>query len=359
MYNTKKYRILSVLLVVQWLLIQLLSRSPELVENYYSTGIYPYLSQFFRFIFGWIPFSFGDVLYIILSVLIIRFIIKSIKKKKLEIYKILATLSIVYFCFNFFWGLNYLRLPLYKTLDIKELKYSTTDLEKFTDQLIDKINKTQFDITNNDTLKVTLPYSKKETYRKVQSGYCRLAKKHPDFDYNGQSLKHSIISLPMAYLGTSGYMNPFTGEAQVNSLNPTISYASTSSHEVAHQIGYAAENEANFIGFLSSINNEDIYFRYSGYYMALRYALRDLSMRNEEKFKVAIQKINKGTLNNMRESQEFWQSYQNSIEPYSKKAFDLFLKANKQSDGIKSYSLMVGMLINYNKENPSELYFLN
>ena len=69
MHNTKKYRILSVLLVVQWLVIQLISKSPDFVENYYSTGIYPYISRFFRFLFGWIPFSFGDVIYIVLSVL--------------------------------------------------------------------------------------------------------------------------------------------------------------------------------------------------------------------------------------------------------------------------------------------------
>jgi hypothetical protein len=359
MNNTKKYRILSVLLVVQWLVIQLISKSPDFVENYYSTGIYPYISRFFRFLFGWISFSFGDVIYIVLSVLILRFIMQSFRKKRVEIVKITGLLSIIYFCFHFFWGINYLRRPLYKTLDIRELNYSTDDLEKFTYLLIDKINKTQIEITDNDTVKVALPFSKKEIYNKVQDGYNKLSKKHPQFMYQGQSLKHSMISLPMTYLGTSGYLNPFTGEAQVNSLNPSISYASISCHEVAHQLGYAAENEANFIGFMSSINNENIYFQYSGYYMGLRYALNDLYRHDKEKYKIAIQKVNKGILKNMKESQEFWQGYQNSIEPYSKKIFDLFLKANKQTAGIKSYSLMVGMLINYNKENPNELYFLN
>ena len=162
MNNTKKYRILSVLLVVQWLVIQLISKSPDFVENYYSTGIYPYISRFFRFLFGWISFSFGDIIYIVLSVLILRFIMQSFRKKRVEIVKITGLLSIIYFCFHFFWGINYLRRPLYKTLDIRELNYSTDDLEKFTYLLIDKINKTQIEITDNDTVKVALPFSKKE-----------------------------------------------------------------------------------------------------------------------------------------------------------------------------------------------------
>ena len=329
------------------------------MEKYYSTSVYVYLSRLFRFLFGWVPFSFGDILYIVLGILIIRFFIKSIRQRKFPIIKIIGVLSIAYFCFHFFWGLNYYRLPLYKTLEIKELKYSTDDLEIFTNQLIEKANNLQLKITKNDTVKVIVPFSKKEIYQNVKNGYVKLSKEYPKFTYKNKSLKNSLISLPMTYLGTSGYLNPFTGEAQVNSLNPSVSYASTSCHEVAHQIGYAAENEANFIGFLSSINNDNIYFQYSGYYMGLRYALNDLYRRDKEKYKKAIEKVNNGILKNMKESHDFWQSYQNAIEPYTKRMYDLFLKVNKQKEGIKSYNLMVGMLINYNKENPEKLYFLN
>ena len=51
-------------------------------------------------------------------------------------------------------------------------------------------------------------------------------------------------------MGFSGYLNPFTNEAQVDILIPKYQLPTTASHEVAHQLGYAAENEANFIGIL-------------------------------------------------------------------------------------------------------------
>ena len=38
--------------------------------------------------------------------------------------------------------------------------------------------------------------------------------------------------------------------------------------------------------------------------------------------------------------------YTNPLEPYIKKMYDYFLKANKQTAGIKSYSLVVNLLVN-------------
>ena len=351
MKNNKRYRFLSLFLVVQWIFIQLISRYPNGIEKYYSRGIYPFISRFFRILFGWIPFSIGDVLYIVLGVLLIKYTIGFVKNRRINFLQILASISVLYFCFYFLWGLNYYRNPLHKSLEIKELKYTTDELEIFTYQLIEKVNHLQKEIMQNDTVKVEIPFDKKEIYTKVQSGYKNLTILFPELAYTSKSIKHSIISLPMTYLGTSGYLNPFTNEAQVNSLNPIVVFPSTSSHEVAHQLGYAAENEANFIGFLASIYNDDRYFQYSGYYMALRYSLNDLYRHDKEKYQSAIETLNKGTRKNMKENYEFWISYKNPIEPYSKMLFDQFLKANKQKDGIKSYSNMVGMLINYNKQN--------
>ena len=44
----------------------------------------------------------------------------------------------------------------------------------------------------------------------------------------------------------------YSGEAQVNDRIPKTGYPTTTCHEMAHQIGFAAENEANFVGLFSS-----------------------------------------------------------------------------------------------------------
>lgn len=359
MHSTKKYRILAIFLPVQWIFIQLISHYPNLVEKYYATGIYTYISRFMRLLFGWIPFSVGDFFYATVVFLVLKGIYKAIKHRKINIVKTLAKISVLYFVFYFFWGLNYYRNPLNKSLEIDKLNYSVEALEDFTKQLIKKTNTLQIEITKNDTLKVVVPYSHKDIYSKVQQGYDFIEQQHPQFKYKTLSIKNSLLSLPLSYSGFSGYLNPFSAEAQVNYNNPMVNYPATSCHEVAHQLGYAAENEANFVGFLSAIHNEDIYFQYSGYYLALRYALNDLYHKDKEKHKEIFSSINKGIVKNMIESREHWQQFQNPLEVYFKDIFNQFLKANKQTAGIKSYNHMVGMLINYNEQHPEMLKFLN
>jgi hypothetical protein len=153
-------------------------------------------------------------------------------------------------------------------------------------------------------------------------------------------------------MGYSGYYNPFTGEAQVNNLIKTYKFPVVSCHEEAHQIGYAAENEANFIATLATINNDDPYIQYSGYIFALRYCVNELARRDIDKYREMLEEINPGILISYKEMRDFWASYKNPFEDFSKLFWDQFLKANNQSRGIMSYSYMVALVVNYFSDKP-------
>jgi len=81
----------------------------------------------------------------------------------------------------------------------------------------------------------------------------------------------------------------------------------------------------------------------------LRYCLNEINYTNPEKFEELKESLNIGILKDLQQNQEFWESYQNWSEKYFKIFYDNFLKANNQEDGIKSYSKMVVLLINYYK----------
>ena len=61
--------------------------------------------------------------------------------------------------------------------------------------------------------------------------------------------------------------------------------------------------------------------------------------------------MNLGVLKNFEQLSDFWVKFQNPFEPFFKKGYDSYLKANGQVKGIKSYNAMVGMLIAYILEN--------
>lgn len=348
---------LAASLPLQILFISWLKSYPEWIERYYSTGIYPYISSFFRITLGWIPFSVGDLLLIVFFFLGIRSLYLFFKKFRKKGFSLLIQLfsfiSVLYFCFYVFWGLNYFRTPLVNSLNLKNQTYSTEQLISLAEVLVQKTNDQQLLITQDTLESVIVPYKPKELYFKATQSYNELSKTYPQFSYHHPSVKSSLISVLQSYNGTAGYLNPLTGEAQVNYKIPKTSFPATTCHEIAHQIGFSAENEANFIGFLAAIHSKDKYFQYSGYKMALRYTLVEIYKRDKIVYKTVLEKINGGVLKDFHKTKDFWNQYENPIEPILKKGYDTYLKANNQKSGTKTYNYVVDLLISYYLNNPS------
>lgn len=345
-----KKTIIALSLIPQIILIKILTKFPEFIESFYSNGLYIFISKALRYVFGWIPFSIGDIFYTFVVLMLIRWVFINSKRLRTDtknwLVDVFATISIVYFAFHIFWAFNYYRLPIHKVINIDNT-YTTEQLIEVTKSIIKISNSKHSALTNNDSLKVTLPYSKKEIIELTKNGYINLSQKYPHLNPDPTSTKTSIYSLPLTYMGFSGYLNPFTNEAQIDGLIPQYKFPTTIAHEQAHQIGYAAENEANFIGCLATIHNEDKYFQYCGYIFALRHCLNEIYRRDTEVYEILLKEVNSGILANYQESFDFWTSYKNPLEPFFKKFYSNFLKANNQEKGIESYSYTVALFVNY------------
>lgn len=351
----RKY-ILPLFLLIQILFLKIIVFFPEFIERLYSNGLYVYISNFSRIILGKIPFSVGDILYGIVIIYLLKILWierKSWRKLRQEwknaVLKVLSVLSVVYFLFHILWALNYYREPLFEKMNI-EKDYTNADLLTFTKKLIAKTNEIQVQITKNDSVKVVFPYSNEQVFAMNLNGYKILSDQYPFFTYTNLSVKKSLFSLPLTYMGFGGYLNPFTNEAQVNYLMPMFNSPTTSCHEMAHQMGFASESECNFIGFLASVNNKDLYFQYSGYSTALRYCLGNWHARDEKVFIELLKTVHTGILKNYKESEDFWIQYDTFIDKGFRIFYDNFLKMNQQKDGIDSYSKYVNLMVNYYKE---------
>ncbi len=345
----RKY-LLPILLLIEIIALQVISYFPEFVEQYYSNGLYPKMADFWRIRLGKIPFSIGDCIYGIVIFLGLKWFCKKRKTWRLQWrnngLQILSFIAVFYFFFQLCWGLNYCRQPLFEKLNIQR-EYTDAELYAFTKKLIVKTNAIHHQLTANDSVKVAFPYSQKEVFAMNMKGYKNLALTYPIFEYEHLSIKKSLFSLPLTYMGFGGYLNPFTNEAQVNDMGPMYNFPTTTCHEMAHQLGYASESECNFIGFLASIKNDNLYFQYSGYSFALRYCLRNWKYRNEKVCEQLVNTVHPGILANYQESEDFWKEYETFIESGFKIFYDNFLKFNQQKDGLESYSKFVNLMVNY------------
>ncbi|NNL01706.1 MAG: DUF3810 domain-containing protein [Eudoraea sp.] len=344
-------------IIPQIIIVKWLGSYPELIENYYSKGLYPFISKLYRLVFGWLPFSMGDLIYAILIIFAICYIIANrnriIKNLKLFFRDIAMILSVAYFTFHIMWGFNYYRIPLSQQLGLKD-SYTNNELIIFTEKLIERTNELQYKITSDTSQIVKIPYSQKEIMQKTLEGYSELETKFALFSYKNPSLKKSTFSTALTYMGYGGYLNPFTNEAQVNAKIPNFRFPVITGHEIGHQIGYSAENEVNFIGYIVTAHNKDLYFNYSASAYALSYSLSEIKLKDETKFHELYSRLNRGVQKNYEELNKFWMGYQNPLEPIFKAIFNSFLKANNQEQGIKSYGQIVALLVTYHMKYPIE-----
>jgi hypothetical protein len=337
-------------------LIKIFSWNRNIVEAFYSTGFYFYFSKILRFLFGWIPFSIGDILYFLAGLWILWKIIKNIillfKKKATKraafrkCLKLLLGFAFIYIVFYIFWGINYDRKGIVYQLKLTHLQYDTSDLKLLQKILLEKVNETKSIVMKNHEL---YP-SKKDLIKGAEKSYHEAEKRFPFLRYTNVSVKSSLYGTPGDYLGFTGYYNPFTGEAQINTTVPEFLQPYIATHEMAHQLGYAKENEANFVGYLAAVNSRDTLFHYSVYFELFLYANREVyyfdSAASNKALKLLIPEIKKDII----ELRKFNLDHTSFLEPSITWMYGQYLKLNQQPQGMHSYNAVVGMLIAYYKK---------
>jgi hypothetical protein len=340
------------------LLVRLWAFFPVLVERGYSNGLYPVISRLQRLLLGWIPVSIGDMLYgaafIYLVVKLVRGIRAIFRKKAggakafwwISLQRIVFWCLWIYVSFNLLWGLNYNREGIARQLQLEMKPYSTAELETTLHQIIRRLDQTHAAALRDRqrfTRKSLLFDESLQCYQSAETNY-------PFLHYRTASVKPSIFSYLGDYLGFTGYYNPFSGEAQVNTTVPPFVQPFTTCHEMGHQLGYAKENEANFAGYLSAKSSADTGFLYSVYFDLYVYGMRDLYRRDSVVAKEVKKQVTPQVKKDLAELRAFYERYQNPLEPLITGLYGQYLRANQQPSGMQTYNEVMAFLIAYGKK---------
>ena len=98
---------------------------------------------------------------------------------------------------------------------------------------------------------------------------------------------------------------------------------------------------------MAAISSQNKFISYSGNIQALRYLLNEIYVIDKLKFDALIIEINDGVIKDMEIADNQLKKFKNPFEPYFKGFYDMFLKANNQKQGIRSYNMVVKLLVNY------------
>lgn len=337
------------------LLIFSLKGYPDTVEFYYSNTVYPLISNGLQFLFNRLPFSAGDILYVLIiltiPILIYQLIKHSLKKsihkgnRRRIILNIVLGFETAVLLFYLFWALNYFRIPAAERLHLSGISYTNAELFQLTSVFIDSANTLREEIT---------PAQWEQVGDKIYAESAKSIRALPVI-YNPDNLsvpeiKSSAFGRLINYFGTAGYFNPFTGEAQINSEIPVYLKPFVACHEMAHAIGYGREDEANFIGFISAGKSADPMLRYSAYYLAVQEFMRETARVDTVMFETLKSKISAPFMSDLKHEKAFWEQYRGALRRFSSIFYDHYLKANKQPEGIKSYNRMIILTMAYYKK---------
>ncbi|WP_259070045.1 DUF3810 domain-containing protein [Mucilaginibacter sp. X4EP1] len=335
-------------------LLTLFADHPLAVEHYYSSGFYSVVCHILHPIFNIFPFSFGDLIYlavIIYLVYALYRLVKLVVRKEFKQAGILllglaAGVETTVLIFYLFWGMNYFRLPAGERLNLRDTNYTTADLKDVTAMLIDSANACRARVTPAD-----LAQNNTVIYETAIKAVTKLSNDSLNFRTYRPDIKPSMLTPLLNYIGTSGYYNPFTGEAQLNYQMPVFNRPVVACHEMSHQMGYGAEDEADFAGFLAGIGSNDRLLRYSAYHLAVDEFMHALFYRDSLQNKILKLTVSPAVHQDFVIERNYWRSYQSKLEVLSSIFYDKFLKANNQPQGLETYNRMVLLVMAKYRKN--------
>ncbi len=234
----------------------------------------------------------------------------------------------------FLWGAGYYRKPVEAKLDLEIVNPKEDEIKQIMDELL-------IIITENN-----IPRDKRNPDRSIQEISKTMTKIVSEWDKVPIYLPPRIRKTPRGLLlfnSTSGMCFPFTLEPHVDGALPPHALVSTAAHELAHIAGFCGEAEASFIGYVSALNTDDPFARYS---VALDIYQRFASFLPPEERKKAIEQLPPEAQQDLKEEREVLTKYRVKwFSEISWKVYDKYLKSQGVTEGVKDYGRAANLLV--------------
>ena len=123
---------------------------------------------------------------------------------------------------------------------------------------------------------------------------------------------------------------------------------STVAHELAHQRGFASEQECNFLAVLASTTCGDPAYVYSGWLIGYIYLGNALYRVAPETYWAIREALPEPVQADLAYNNAYWAQFQDTpAQRASNKIYDGILKSYGDERGIQSYGTVVDLLVAY------------
>ena len=323
----------------------LLPLSPSFIERWYSTGFYPLVQRILTPVANQLPFAVFDLITIAAAAFAVRAIVRSIRLARQNrswrpvwatTVNLATAAAAVYIVFLVCWGFNYRRVPMAARLVIDRGAPSEDAVAALGLRAIEQINALYAAAHVAGDVPAWRDQRLRAAFDTVQGYLTDAPRAVPG------RLKQTIYGPYFRWTSVDGMVDPFALEVMANPDLLPIERPFVAAHEWAHLAGYADESEANFVGWLTCLRASEA-AQYSGWMFLYWQLANEVSGPTRAKLAAAlapgpradidaiVERLRRGQLPALRDSS--WALY------------DTYLKANRVEAGVRSYGLVVTLIL--------------
>jgi hypothetical protein len=319
--------------------------SPSVVERWYSTGVYPHIQRLVTPASNLIPFAVFDVLTIGAAVLLIAAVVRSVRRARqarrwsillTTLGNIVAAAAAAYLVFLVLWGFNYRRVPISQRLVLEPTTPNAEAVLALGQHSIQQLNALYEEAHHGGDTPPSQDSNLRAAFDRVQGFLSDAPRALPG------RLKPTIYGTYFRWTSVDGMVNPFALEVMANPDLLSVERPFVAAHEWAHLAGYADESEANFVGWLTCLQG-NARAQYSGWMFLYWQLSGEVGGADRAKLANMLESGPRRDVDDIAE--RLRRGRWPLLQQHSWKVYDQYLKANRVEAGIRSYGLVVTLIL--------------
>lgn len=318
------------------------------------------------------PISVMEILIAAAIIWFVYYIIKTImvtahRRSKLKILgkrvlPVIVAALYVWSLFSWLWNSGYHASGFAVRNGFSGAGISVSDLADVTRLYADKASKASVLVQRDED--GAYIEDRRKMFRMSTDVYKNIAVEFPSLSGKLYSPKSMLFSWLMSRTGYTGVYFALTGESNVNTNAPSFLTPATVAHELAHQLGVYAEDEANFVSILACVTSGVLEFEYAGYLRGLMYLSSALISADPDAWYEIRDTLSGEVVLDWQINHDYWQaqktvetgigfldrlltSMTETVSGTVDAVYDGFLKSHNQELGLQSYGACVNLLVEY------------
>lgn len=355
---TKRQGVLFVCVLLSFLLFWLCTKS-QFVCNLITAYVTDPLKCILSHICSLFSFSVTELAIIAAILLIIGcavWFVYQMKKNKGRriptlfhgIFTTLLAVLIGISAFDWMYGINYYEMSLQEKIGVYAKDVSAEELYETASYFLEQANESAKSIPRDETGDLAL--SADAIASMSVCAYEPLFSKYEMLKTPLTKPKVLVFSKGLSYLNCTGFFFPYFGESNLNGDVPKTTIPSTAMHELAHQMGIASEQEANFLAVIGCVESGIDAFCYSGWQMGLIHLTNALYRADSGLWETLMSEMSEQVREDLVRINTYWEPFDTPVSDAANTINNDRLSHYGQDLETQSYGAVVDLLVVYFEE---------